>query len=282
MGWNIFFLEVILLFKKNGTWYQIMLKAYVPTCIMACGTACLVNGLLPLCSNSSISATLTIKSVTWIYENCMRIHDLFFFPPSCKKNESRNSHVHHQCDRLAAGFQSKNCCDGAGFSGRTWCKDVYVVVQHGFTSLVSLVLVVIYPARWKIHFWTWPGPSVSGGHLLPGIGTTFFVAFLSVNSLRDRMIEHILNIMHSSFLAAILWASAMPGWGCGIRFSQKAWDNWRELNIRRTFLAALWIPERLSTLLRCREATIRTSDPTSWFQGGIPWFPHVPSSYLRN
>ena len=194
--------------------------------------------------------------------------------PFVQKNESRNNDVHHQCDRLAAGFQSKNCCDGAGFSGRTWCKDVYVVVQHGFTSLVSLVLVVIYPA-WKIHFWTWPGPSVSGGHLLPGIGTTFFVAFLSVNSLRDRMIEHILNIMHSSFLAAILWASAMPGWGCGIRFSQKAWDNWRELNIRRTFLAALWIPERLSTLLRCREATIRTSDSTSWFQGGIPWFPHV-------
>lgn len=260
MGWNIFFLEVILLFKKNGTWYQIMLKAYVPTCINSCGTACLVNGLLPLCSNSSISATLTIKSVTWIYENCMRIHDLFFFPPSCKKNESRNSHVHHQCDRLAAGFQSKNCCDGAGFSGRTWCKDVYVVVQHGFTgtSLVSLVFVVIYPA-WKIHFWTWPGPSVSG----------------SVNSLRDRMIEHILNIMHSSFLAAILWASAMPRWGCGIRFSQKAWDNWRGLNIGRTFLAALWIPERLSTPLRCREATIRTSDSTSWFQGGIPWFPHV-------
>ena len=85
MGWNIFFLKAILLFRKNGTWYQIMLKAYVPTCIMACGTACLVNGLLPLCSNSSISATLTIKSVTWIYENCMRIHDLFFFPPSCKK-----------------------------------------------------------------------------------------------------------------------------------------------------------------------------------------------------
>lgn len=77
-----------------------MLKAYVPTCIMACGTACLVNGLLPVCSNSSISATLTIKSVTWIYENCI-IHDLFFFPPSCKKLNPKTT----TCTTNATGWR---------------------------------------------------------------------------------------------------------------------------------------------------------------------------------
>ena len=61
MRWNINLLEVIILLRNN---WHMMLKAYVPTCVMGCETAYLVNGLLPVCSNSSISVTLTIKSVT--------------------------------------------------------------------------------------------------------------------------------------------------------------------------------------------------------------------------
>ena len=201
-----------------------------------------------------------------------------FFPPSCKKMNPETATCTTNATGWQPAFNRKKPLMAQAFQAGPHAKMCMLWFN---TDLPTWFLLSFTPPGEEYIFGLGRVRQFRVGISCPGLAQHFCYILVRRHFEMDQMDANIFNIMHSSFLAAILWVSAVPGWRVGNCFSQKAWDNLGQptgSKDRENILCRLVIdkaPRELSalaTLPRCREATIRTAASTSGFKGGVPCF----------